>query len=45
MDFKKMCLDYADHELEQFLLQGNGPEVENQNGGFVKPRLKFKFVG
>ena len=40
-----MCLDYADHELEQSLLHGNGPDVENQNGGVVKPRLKFKFVG
>ena len=44
MDVKKMCLDYADHELEQSLLQGNDPDVENQNGGVVKPRLKFKFV-
>ena len=36
-----MCLDYADHELEQSLLHGNGPDVENQNGGVVKPRLKL----
>ena len=39
-----MCLEYADDELQKSLVPANGPGLENQNIGIMKPRPKFKYV-